>query len=93
LTPQGCLPLIKSDLPEEIVSLETSNTALVSFFENQGGKYIAVVNSSCKQNFALDVEFADMAYTIDRNGDYSEQQPGKKHFIIDDGDMLVIKYR
>lgn len=93
LTPQGCLPLVKSDLPEEIVSLETSNTALVSFFENQGGKYIAVVNSSCKQNFALDVEFADMAYTIDRNGDYSEQQPGKKHFIIDDGDMLVIKYR
>lgn len=93
LTPYYCLPLLEEDLPEEIVSIDSDKTALISFVENGPNRYIAVVNSSCMEKFTAEVEFAAMAYTIDRDGKFTEHQPGKEKFVIDEGDMLVIKYR
>ena len=93
LTPWCCLPLIPSDLPAEIASIDTDKTALVSFVENGGNGYIVLVNGSCFEKVTAEVEFASLAYTIDRTGTFTEQLPGKRSFTLDEGDMLVIKYR
>lgn len=93
LTPWTCLPLISEDLPPEISSIDSDKTALVSFEENDGNKYIVVVNGSCFEKCTAEIEFASMAYTIDREGVFHEHQPGKEKFVMDEGDMLVIKYR
>ena len=93
LTPWTCLPLISEDLPAEIASVDSDKTALVSFVENDGNEYVVVVNSSCFDKCTAEVEFASLAYTIDRNGTFTEHQPGKEKFTLDEGDMLVIKYR
>ena len=52
-----------------------------------------MVNSSCTQKCTATVEFNSPVYTIDRNGEFAEHQPGKEKFVMDEGDMLVIKYR
>ncbi len=93
LTPYYCLPLISEDLPEEITSIDSDRTALVSFVENGSNRYIVMVNSSCMEKFTAEVEFATTVCTIDRDGVFTEHQPGKASFVVDEGDMLVIKYR
>lgn len=93
LTPWTCLPLIPEDLPAAIPSVDTDVTALVSFVENGTNRYLVLVNSSTVEKCTAEVEFAQMAYTIDREGVFHEHQPGKEKIVIDEGDMLVIKYR
>lgn len=93
LTPWTCLPLVSEDLPAEVPSIDSDKTALVSFVENNGNEYIAVVNGTCFDKCTVEVEFASLAYTIDRTGAFTEHQPGKEKFTLDEGDMLVIKYR
>ena len=93
LTPWCCLPLLASDLPEEIASVDSEITALVSFEENAGGNYLIMVNSSCSQKCTATVEFNSPVYTVGRDGSFTEHQPGKEKFVMDEGDMLVIKYR
>ncbi|MBO4417543.1 MAG: hypothetical protein J5801_05445 [Bacteroidales bacterium] len=92
LTPFACLPLLKEDLPAAIASLDTDLTALVSFVENGANRYIVVVNSSWTRKCNASVEFAAACSTIDRNGVVSQWSKGKTAFVIDEGDMLVIKY-
>ena len=93
LTPWTCLPLLEEDLPEQVKSIDSESTALVSFEENNGNDYIVVVNGDCFTKCNVSVEFTQMCYTIDRNGVFTEHQPGKEKFTLDEGDMLVIKYR
>ena len=93
LTPWNCLPLLQSELPEEIASIDSDRTALVSFEENNGNDYLVVVNGDCFTKCKVTVDFAKLSYTIDRTGTFTEQQPGKRDFVLDEGDMLVIKYR
>ena len=93
LTPWNCLPLLASDLPEEIASIDSDRTALVGFEENNGNDYLVVVNSDCFSKCKVSVDFTQLCYTIDRTGAFTEQQPGKRDFVLDEGDMLVIKYR
>ena len=73
--------------------MDSDVTALVSFEENAGGDYLIMVNSSVTQKCTATIEFASSVYTIDRTGAFIEQLPGKRDFVIDEGDMLVIKYR
>lgn len=82
-----------ADLPPEIASLSTNQDALVGFIDNLGNKYITVVNKSLKEKMTLDVIFNDMVYTIARDGIFCEQKPGPASFTVDEGDMLVIKYK
>ena len=82
-----------ADLPHEIAGLATSQEALVGFLENRGNKYLTVGNKSLKGKMTLDVIFNDAVYTIARDGLFCEQQPGPAQFLLDEGDMLVIKYR
>ncbi len=93
LTPICCLPLTSGDLPAEISYVGTDRTALVSFVENGGNEYVVVVNGSCFEKCNVEVELSSMAYTIDRTGAFTEHQQGKAEFVLDEGDMLVVKYR
>ena len=91
-TPFACLPLLDEELPDAIASLDTDITALVSFIENGGERYIVVVNSSWTEKCRAEVEFNRPCSTIDRFGAVSEWGKSKNAFVIDEGDMLVIKY-
>ena len=86
-------PLCPSDLPAAIGYLNTSSTALVSFLENQGNEYIAIVNQSYTGKITASVTFNEMAYTIERDGSFTEHDPGSEEFTIDEGDLMVIKIR
>ncbi|MBQ7254244.1 MAG: hypothetical protein IJS30_06190 [Bacteroidales bacterium] len=92
LTPFACLPLIDEDLPDAIASIDTDITALVSFIEKGDERYIVVVNSSWTGKCRAEVEFARQCSTIDRFGVVSKWGKSKNAFIIDEGDMLIIKY-
>lgn len=81
------------DYPEVMTSLVTSSDALVSFIENRGSEYVVIANKSWTEKITAEVEFTDMIYTIDRDGTFTERQPGTTSVTIDEGDMLVIKYR
>ena len=65
----------------------------MGFEENNGNDYLVVVNSDCFSKCKVSVDFTQLCYTIDRTGAFTEQQPGKRDFVLDEGDMLVIKYR
>lgn len=92
LAPWGCHPLLESDLPAQIASIDSDLPALVSFVENGANRYVVVVNTSCESKCNLKVDFSDLVYTIDRTGAFAEQRSGAKDFVLDEGDMLVIKY-
>ena len=92
LIPYWTERLSQADLPHEITSISTDQNALVAFISNRGNKYVTVANKSLKEKMTLDVIFGDMVYTIARDGIFTEQQPGPAQFIVDEGDMLVIKY-
>lgn len=81
------------DLPEQIASLETSDTAMVSFLENNGNQYIAIINQSYTSKISAQVTFNEMVYTIERDGSFAPQQPGSSEFTIDEGDLMVIKVK
>lgn len=92
MPPFACLPLLKEDLPAAISSIDTDFTALVSFIENGDERHIVVVNSNWTEKCRAEVVFERPCTTIDRRGDVTEWGKGKKAFVIDEGDMLIIKY-
>ncbi len=85
--------LTQADLPEEIGALNANSTALVSFLENRGNEYIAIVNQSYTNKITASVTFNEMVYTIERDGSFTEHQPGSGEFLIDEGDLMVIKLK
>lgn len=85
--------LSQADLPDNISSLATSGDALVSFLENRGNEYIAIVNQSYTEKITAQVGFADMAFTIERDGSFTEHNAGSESFTIDEGDLMVIKVK
>ena len=91
--PSESVSLSTADLPEQIASLETSGTAMVSFLENRGNSYIAIVNQSYTDKISAQVTFNEMLYTIERDGSFAQQQPGSREFTIDEGDLMVIKVK
>ena len=85
--------LSQADLPDNISSLATSGDALVSFLETRGNEYIAIVNQSYTEKITAQVGFADMAFTIERDGSFTEHNAGSESFTIDEGDLMVIKVK
>lgn len=81
------------DLPIEIASLTADQDALVGFIENRGNKYVTVANKSLKNKMTIQAVFNDVVYTIARDGLFVEQPSGPARFVLDEGDLLVIKYR
>lgn len=85
--------LCDADLPAEIGSISTSQDAVVGFIDNRGNKYVTVGNKSVKEKMTVDAVFNSAVYTIARDGLFVEQPSGPARFVLDEGDMLVIKYR
>ena len=86
--------LNQADLQPYMKSLQTSDVALISFIENKGNEYIAVVNYNWKAVNTITAEFADMVYTIDHDGVFTEHAAGTTaSFDIEGGDMLVFKVK
>lgn len=81
------------DLPEAVSSLATSGTAMVSLLENKGNEYLAIVNQSFTSKITAKVGFAAMAYTIERDGSFTEHTAGSESFTIDEGDLMLIKVK
>lgn len=92
LTPFACLPLTDSDLPAAVSALDTDRVALVSFLENDGTRYIVIVNSTDKEKCTVGITFTAPCELIDRTGAVTAVTPGSHTLTIDEGDMLVIKY-
>lgn len=85
--------LLKEDLPEAIEDITAGGSALVSFVGNSGNEYVVICNKTYLEKLPVEVTFARTVYTVDRDGRFTEHQPGKAGFTIDEGDMLVIKWR
>ena len=85
--------LVKDDLPDAIEDITVNNPALVSFVGNSGNEYVAICNKDYLTKLKVEVTVTRTVYTIDRDGEFTEQQPGTTSFTIDEGDMLVIKWK
>ena len=85
--------LTQDDYPEAISDMSIAGDALISFVGNHGNEYVAVCNKSWKEKLPVGLTFSRTVYTIDRNGGFTEQQPGTSAFEIDEGDMLIVKWR
>ena len=85
--------LDKSDLPEAIGDIRADGSALVSFIGNCGNEYVVVCNKSWQDKLSVDIDFTREVYTIDREGNFSFQQPGQARFTIDEGDFLAVKLK
>ena len=84
--------LTEADLPEAISGISADGAAAVSFLGNNGNEYVVVCNKSWQDKLNVDLTFTREVYTIDRDGVFAEQQPGTSTFVIDEGDMLVVKW-
>ena len=88
----GCF-LSERDYPDAVSAFSTSGPTLVSFIENKGNSYMVVVNKNWQEAINVDITFEDMVYVIDHDGEFTEYQKGDAHLSIEEGDMMVIKYR
>lgn len=93
LLPTWSERLSEADLPPQIRSLSTDQDALIGFISNRGNKYVTIANKSLKDKMTVDAVFGDMVYTIARDGIFTERQTGPAQFLLDESDMLVIKYQ
>ena len=82
-----------SDLPEQIKSLSSEGEALVSFIENKGNEYVAVMNSVWTMQRKIKAEFTDMVYALDHDGVFTRMEPGAHEFLLDGGDIVIFKVR
>ena len=89
----GDVALLASDIPPQMSDFTTSDQMLVSFVKNKGNLYLVAVNQSWQSPVTVDVTFTEMVYVIDHDGNFIEMQPGEAHLNVEEGDMLVIKYR
>lgn len=85
--------LDNSDLPEAISDISTGGNAVVSFLGNNGNEYVVICNKSWQEKLTIDINFTREVYTIDREAVFEKQNPGITRFMIDEGDMIVFKYR
>ena len=85
--------LSTADLPEAISDITTYDSAAVSFIGNSGNEYVVICNKAYDKKLPVSVTFTREVYTIDREGEFALQQPGNTLFTIDEGDMLVIKWK
>lgn len=84
----------KSILPDEVADLATSGDAIVSMIENGGNRYIAIVNNSWQTKQTVTAVAASVIWSIGRDGSFTEYQPGDKITLtLDEGDLIVLKYR
>ncbi len=80
------------DLPSEIADIHTLGSVTVSFIENRGNKYIAIVNNYWSSVQPVSVTLNAPVYCIDNNADFTLLEPGVHSLEIPLGGMMVLKY-
>ena len=85
--------LAYNDLPPEINSLNVSHSGTISFIENNGNEYVAVVNNYPCFDQILSIDFNTPVYLIGSEGQFELLEPGMTHYALKSGEMLVFKYR
>lgn len=85
--------LSKTDLPPEISSMEVTLGTTVSFLENKGNAYIAVVNNYWTADQVVKIEVNSPVYLIDKDARFQLLEPGAQSLWLSMGDMLVLKYK
>ena len=85
--------LAAEDIPDALSGLSIGGNALVSFVCNDGNEYMVICNKSWQEKLPVEIGFAKRVYLIDREGAFAEHHPGLETFMIDEGDMLVIKWK
>ena len=81
------------DLPKEIESIYTSGSVTVSFIENAGNKYLAMVNNYWNAVQQVAVTLNSPVYCIDAEANFSLLEPGRQNIEIPLGGMMVLKYK
>lgn len=81
-----------SDLPPQINTIHTTQDAFMSFVENNGNKYLVVLNNLWDKAQEVQIELNDMVYMIDHDGKFTELQPGLYELPLEGGDMRIFKY-
>lgn len=82
-----------SDLPKQIKNISAEGEALLSFIENKGNEYVAVMNSVWTMPKKIKVEITDMVYKIDHDGVFTQLDPGVHEVLLDGGDMVIFKVK
>ena len=85
--------LSKRDLPEEIEDIISGESATVSFVENNGNKYVVIVNNFWHKQQQIAIKVKEPVYYIDSNADFHLYEAGEWDFFIPEGGMLAFKYR
>jgi len=85
--------LTEADYPEEISEISSPSSTLVSFIGNSGNEYVVICNKAWNAKLPVNVTFTKEVYTIDREGVFTSQEPGRHQFTLDEGDMMVIKLK
>ena len=81
------------DLPSQINSLNVSHSGTVSFIENNGNEYVAVVNNYAVFDQILSIDVNTPVYIIGSEGQFDLLEPGLTHFNLKSGEMIVIKVK
>ena len=81
------------DLPSAINSLYVSHSGTVSFIENNGNEYMAVVNNYAVFDQAVSIDVNEPLYMVDMEGNFELLEPGISNFTLKSGEMLVFKYK
>ena len=81
------------DLPEEIEEIYTNGSVTVSFLENSGNRYIALVNNYWSAVQQVRLALNEPVYCIDSEADFTLLEPGENYLEIPMGGMMVLKIR
>lgn len=85
--------LSQHELPAEIGEIVTGWSATVSFVENNGSEYIAVVNNYWNIEQQIYVKLNAPVFLIDSDAQFTLYEAGDWEFTIPRGGMLVFKYK
>ena len=83
------------DLPEAIeeIYIYPPGSVTVSFLENNGNRYIALVNNYWSAVQQVRLVLNEPVYCIDSEADFTLLEPGENHLEIPMGGMMVLKIR
>lgn len=81
------------DMPQEIEEIFTNGSVTVSFLENNGNRYIALVNNYWSAVQQVKLVLNKPVYCIDSEADFTLLEPGEHQLEIPLGGMMVLKIK
>jgi len=93
--PVRCNAVDASQLPDEIMSYSSESDLLMTLIENDGGKseYLNIVSRTHLRSSEIHLRFRYPVQTVERDGSLKSYNAGDYDFVIEPGDILIIKTR